>query len=260
MGFITDIFTGGADDAAKGAAAVQAQSGAQAIAASERALAQSRQDLAPFRRFGSHALQSLEDLTIRPEYQAKFLQNSPFYKTLADDAQRRIFDNQAARGKLGSGETASALQRNMVLMGQDLIDRNIRNRLNLATLGANAAAGQATATQNMGTNIADLNTQIGNSQASGLVGAANARAQGVQSAVGTGLGIAGLFVSDARLKRDIVPVGHYGRHRTYRYRYVFDDREQFGVMAQEVEAIQPEAVINIGGVKFVDYGALSDAA
>lgn len=65
-------------------------------------------------------------------------------------------------------------------------------------------------------------------------------------------------VSDARLKRDIVAVGELpdGLH-LYRYRYLWSSRLYVGVMAQEVLAVAPDAVVrgNDGYLR-VDYGRL----
>jgi hypothetical protein len=65
-------------------------------------------------------------------------------------------------------------------------------------------------------------------------------------------------VSDARLKRDIVALGELpdGLH-LYRYRYLWSSRLYVGVMAQEVLAVAPDAVVrgNDGYLR-VDYGRL----
>jgi hypothetical protein len=65
-------------------------------------------------------------------------------------------------------------------------------------------------------------------------------------------------VSDARLKRDIVALGELpnGLH-LYRYRYLWSDRLYVGVMAQEVLAVAPDAVVrgNDGYLR-VDYARL----
>jgi hypothetical protein len=65
-------------------------------------------------------------------------------------------------------------------------------------------------------------------------------------------------VSDARLKRDIVAIGELpdGLH-LYRYRYLWSSRLYVGVMAQEVLAVAPDAVVrgNDGYLR-VDYGRL----
>lgn len=74
--------------------------------------------------------------------------------------------------------------------------------------------------------------------------------QGLFSLLGAG---AGLAFSDARLKRDISALGG----GWYRYRYIWSDGWQVGVMAQEVQKTNPAAVHSIGGWLAVDYGALA---
>lgn len=63
--------------------------------------------------------------------------------------------------------------------------------------------------------------------------------------------------SDARLKRDVEPLGKRGAHNWYRFRYHGSDDVHEGVMAQEVLAIQPEAIVlDPSGFYRVDYGVL----
>jgi hypothetical protein len=96
---------------------------------------------------------------------------------------------------------------------------------------------------------------------------------GTSSAIGAGFGLAGLglqaaqipgigaalgalpFLSDARAKEDIKPVGklHDGQN-VYSYRYKGQPGTQIGLLAQEVEQVHPEAVSTHGsGYKMVDY-------
>ena len=93
--------------------------------------------------------------------------------------------------------------------------------------------------------------------------AANANTSGLFGLAGAGLGAYGMMnaapmlaASDRRLKSYIVRVG---THKTgigvYEYN-IFGNRQR-GVMADEVEAIMPEAVIlHPSGFKMVNYGAL----
>jgi hypothetical protein len=69
-----------------------------------------------------------------------------------------------------------------------------------------------------------------------------------------------LMMSDERLKEDIQPIGLlFNGLPFYRFRFKGDDRLQTGVMAQEVEKVMPEAVVDIGlwrggpTFKAVDY-------
>lgn len=61
-------------------------------------------------------------------------------------------------------------------------------------------------------------------------------------------------MSDRRVKRDISHVGAttYGLP-LYRYRYINSPEWHIGLMAQDVEQVKPEAVVEIGGIKHVNY-------
>ncbi|HEY7458936.1 MAG TPA: tail fiber domain-containing protein [Xanthobacteraceae bacterium] len=66
------------------------------------------------------------------------------------------------------------------------------------------------------------------------------------------------YMSDARLKGDIAPVGQLPNGlKLYRYRYLWSETEFVGVMAQEVEARMPEAVVRgADGLLRVNYAKL----
>ena len=62
--------------------------------------------------------------------------------------------------------------------------------------------------------------------------------------------------SDVRLKKNIKQIGNYKGLGVYSFEYLWNDEPQVGVMAQEVERVNPDAVIEVGGYKMVNYGAL----
>ena len=68
----------------------------------------------------------------------------------------------------------------------------------------------------------------------------------------------GIFVSDVRLKRDITPLGRLDDGlELYSFRYLWSDTVYVGVMAQEVAATMPSAVMmGEDGYLRVDYGKL----
>lgn len=69
-----------------------------------------------------------------------------------------------------------------------------------------------------------------------------------------GLGGKIIGLSDIRQKTDVRRVGSLDNGLgIYSYRYLGDERVQIGVLAQEVEALIPSAVIDIGGTKYVDH-------
>jgi len=67
-----------------------------------------------------------------------------------------------------------------------------------------------------------------------------------------------IFVSDARLKRDIGLIGRLDNGLgLYSYRYLWSDTVYVGVMAQEVALIRPDAVVHgLDGYLRVDYSRL----
>jgi len=63
-----------------------------------------------------------------------------------------------------------------------------------------------------------------------------------------------LMMSDRRVKTDIERVGWLDNGLPiYRFRFVAGGPVQIGLMAQDIEQINPDAVTEIGGVKHVDY-------
>ncbi len=73
---------------------------------------------------------------------------------------------------------------------------------------------------------------------------------------GSVLGLGGkmLMMSDERTKEDIKQVGETDDGLgVYSYKYIGSDEPQVGLMAQEVEKKNPDAVVEIGGIKHVDY-------
>jgi hypothetical protein len=71
-----------------------------------------------------------------------------------------------------------------------------------------------------------------------------------------------MALSDRRAKTDVRKVGalHDGQN-VYSFRYKGSPKTEIGLMAQEVERRDPDAVREIGGMKHVDYGrALAPAA
>lgn len=73
--------------------------------------------------------------------------------------------------------------------------------------------------------------------------------------VGQGLqGMGNFLWSDERLKEEIAPVGLlFDSTPIYSYRYKGDSTPRIGVMAQDIEQTNPDAVREFDGVKAVDY-------
>lgn len=70
-----------------------------------------------------------------------------------------------------------------------------------------------------------------------------------------------LMKSDRRLKVDIRAIGKsFDGQTIYAYRFLGEPQTQIGLMAQEVELVRPDAVVEIEGVKHVDYAKALEAA
>lgn len=96
---------------------------------------------------------------------------------------------------------------------------------------------------------------------SGIGTAASTLAGRGQQGIGGTLGLPNW--SDERLKDDIEQIGElFDGSPLYRFRYLWDDPEmtRIGLMAQDVEQTNPDAVHEIGGLKAVDYGKATDLA
>lgn len=83
---------------------------------------------------------------------------------------------------------------------------------------------------------------------SGIGGALGSIMGGVGSLYGSGI------FSDTRLKYDIRPVGTAASGvGLFTYRYLGEGKLRFGLMAQDVEKVRPDAVAMVGGYRAVDY-------
>ena len=244
----------------------------------EEGVGTARGDLQPFTDAGVAALpgiqenlQGIQSLVTDPTAQTDFIQNNPFFDALADDAQRRIFNQGSATGKRFAGGTAEALQNSIMLLGPELLNQNISQRSNLVTQGqtlANMGAGTATNQANVSTQgaltLADLNVRGRETEAAGILGLENtrradkaAKRSDTLGLVGTGItaGALAYGLSDRRFKTDIKPLGESNGIPYYLFKYKGSDDVQIGTMADDVEHI-PGAVIERNGVKFVNYGVL----
>lgn len=93
--------------------------------------------------------------------------------------------------------------------------------------------------------------------ASGAAGAA-----GAAGASGLLNGLPALLaLSDVRAKEDISEIGtlHDGSP-VYSFKYIGDPKTHVGLMAQDVEQRRPDAVVEVNGLKMVDYGKATEAA
>lgn len=184
---------------------------------------------------------------------AERAQDSPFYTEAVRLGEEGVLRNASATGGLRSGNANEALAN----VNQQAYLASYQNQLSglqgMANLPSNA------------NNIAAQQSGIGQTQAAGIIGGANSAAaqqqtnmNNVGTAANIGLQAWDTF-SDIRLKSDVQYVGDVNGHRTYTWRWnelaawLGLSGEGWGVIADEVERIKPEAVSIRNGYKVVNY-------
>lgn len=199
------------------------------------------------------------------------LQSTPGYQFQQNAGDAAINAQAAATGMNGSGNQALALAN----YNQGLAGTTYNNYVSqlMPFLGASgsAAGGIGSTYTGLGNslagqygNLANLNytadTGIGNANANATLAQNQANQNIFNGVMGLGSAALGIF-SDVKLKENIEPVGAlYDGTNVYRYNYKGDDTPRIGVMAQEVEQTRPDAVMEVGGFKAVDYRKATDLA
>lgn len=196
MGFIKDTLrdlTGRtAADAARESAGIQAAAGQQAIGTVGEAAARAQGFLSPFEQVGQQGLSQAGFLG-DPNAQFDFLQNNPLFQQSLDLRDRNTAAAAASGGRLSAGDTALQFGNNLLLSAQPLLDRQRQDIFGQLNFGSGIAGQQAGIEQGLGSNIANLQTGIGATQAGGIVGAANARQAGTTNLLNTALMAGGAF-------------------------------------------------------------------
>lgn len=264
-GFVGDLIGGlTGSGAANAAAGAQSAAIGEAINKQDKALGDIKDLQQPYIDIGTRNLGGLESLVTDPNAQLNYVQNNPFFSAMAGQAQNSLFNNAAARGKVGSGGTAEALQNSLLLLGNGLVDNAINRYSGLANMGQNAVNSTSGYIANNANQVSDLLTARGDAQAAGIVGARNANTGafnsllnfagggGTLGSIGTGIG-SFLGLCDENFKDIIRKVGETTDGLPiYLFRYKGEDKLNVGVMAQDVEKVRPEAVHDIDGVKYID--------
>lgn len=207
-----------------------------------------RGDIAPLRESLSTSLPLLQNFITNPGS----IMEDPMLKGAVDKASQDTLAAQAAVGRVGAGDTRSALFSSIFPMIQNFRNQRFNELFNFTNLGANA-------TTMGGQQGANLLTQIGNSQAAGLMGAANAQQQGIGNLLGIGALASGIL-SDRRFKKNIKKIGKIDKINIYEFQYDIeeDHEKQIGFMAQEIAEHYPKASIEHDGILFIDYEQLND--
>lgn len=176
------------------------------------------------------------------------------------DLQRFGAENQAAQQQAAweASKRGTDIQENLLLRQTPM------NEINALMSGSQISMPQFSAYnsgQVAGTPYGDYvykgyDTQSANYRAQEAADAAS------QAAMWSGIGSLGgglLARSERRVKRDIQLIGMRHGLPWYRFSYIWDapDAEpRDGVMFDEVQILQPDAAVTVGGVGFVDYARL----
>ena len=175
----------------------------------------------------------------------------------------------AAGGGQQSGATLAALQnlgqqtgmagwQNYVSALQPYLNYSQGAAGGIGNLYAGLGTGLNQSFTGQGGAAAGAQSAIGGAQANADLAAAQAQqgaGSNIWNAIIGGAGALAKFMpSDVRVKDDVERVGTLNDGiPIYRYRYRGSPGTQIGVIAQDVERVNPAAVAEVGGIKLVDY-------
>jgi hypothetical protein len=261
MGFVSDLL-GGSDQgqAATDAANIQAGSSAAQVAESRRQFDFVQKLLAPFVNVGTNAVNAQGDLSgingnTAQQTAIDGIQNGSQFQSMLQQGNRNILQNASATGGLRGGNTQSALAQFSPQLLNQLIQQQFSNYGGLTSTGANAAAGVGNASANSTSAINSAMQNTANAQAGAAITNGNTQSNTVQSVLGIGATLAGLF-SDERLKSDVKRIGTHKKGFGI-YEYIKFGKREVGVLAQEVMKVIPEAVkLHKSGYLMVNYSML----
>lgn len=264
MGFVGDIFGGGgsSDNAPVEAANVQAD-------AQKEALEYLKEQNALPTEYRDQALKSLMgtytgDPTDNPMYKAQMANIG----NMGQQATELSMAQNAATGGLRGGNQQQAFQ-----------DIGIQQNLAQNNALANAYGQQMSGLQGMAqlpTNanqIAQMTAGIGQTQAQGIMGAAQSQQSSNQAGMGNMMGLANLgmqaygMFSDARLKDNLVKHSETSQEGISKYTWTWNDKaydlglsgNDYGYLAQEVEKVWPELVhVDKSGYKKIDVEQINE--
>ena len=98
-----------------------------------------------------------------------------------ENANQRTLQSASANKRLSFGDTLQQLSNNVLLASAPLLATQDRNITNMLQFGGDVATSQANIETGQAAKIGGLTTDIGAANAAGVVGSANAQAQGTQA-------------------------------------------------------------------------------
>lgn len=270
----------GANQAARGAeqaSQTQAASADKGIEEQRRQFDALVQLMSPYVQAGTGALSQQQALIglqgAEAQQQAmQGFEQSPLFQSLTQQGENAILQSASATGGLRGGNVQAALAQFRPQMLNQLIEQQYGRLGGLTTVGQASAAGQASSGMQSASNISNLLANQGAALAGGQLAAGNVNRQifgdvlgalktggeafkafgGGPAAAAGGSGAAAF--SDQRLKKNVKRIGtRKDGLGVYEFDYIWGGARQIGLMAQEVQAVYPDAVSEIDGFLAVDY-------
>ena len=251
----------------KGAKAATNQTGL-GISEQKQYTEQAVQQLQPYQQAGTSALsmyQNLLGLGSSGTAGMQAYKNTPGYEYRLQTGIDALDKSAAASGSLLSG----AQQKALTEYGQNFATNEYQNYLSnvagLTNLGYGAASQASNTLYNTGAGILGAYSGLGNTLAQTYAAKGQAQTGLISGAMSGGatLGGAAILASDINLKQNIKYTGKKTKDGfniiefNYNNRSGLDTSKRYrGVIAQEVELLKPEAVIEKDGYKMVDYSQL----
>lgn len=188
----------GGQDAAREAALVQEQAAVAAVPIQQQAFLGAQQNIQPFAQVGQAALGSraaLAGLGGQAGQEAAFAQlsESPGQRFIRERQQRALLRNASAIGGLGGGNIRTALQEQASGFALQDIDRQRQELAQLSGGGLQAGTTLGALGATTAGNIADLTQAQAAARATGILGAQQAEASGLEQAVGLATTLADIF-------------------------------------------------------------------
>ena len=125
--------------------------------------------------------------------QTQALRDTPGYQFLQDESARAIENSFASRGKLMSGAAMDALNTRTLGIADQTYQQGVNNNFNLANLGMGASAQIQGAGNSYANGASNAFANMGNAQANGAIGQADAFTNGLQGVANSAWGGLGAY-------------------------------------------------------------------
>lgn len=184
--------------AADKAAGYVTQAAKDAVAEQRRQSDITKANLAPWVTAGKGALQSQQALTgvlgsAKQQEAINAMQPTPGQLFMQQQQEKEMLAKAAATGGLGGGNIRADLNKLGVLNSIQNYNTNYNRLAGISGTGQTTASNLSELGQAGAGNIANLQQQAGQARSSGILGQAQAQAQGMNNLMGLGAGLYGAF-------------------------------------------------------------------